>query len=154
MKTSILKAALVLLTLTATTVVQAQHVSDIDKEIMEGKIQAAMANQKSFNPLDQIVNMKIELDAIDREVDDLQYEVGTSEDDSNGLVKSLGDKMFAIELLKADFLKTDAETQKEHGYGLALKIDEAGQILKKARKIRYEAQVEVKKAKNFSEENN
>lgn len=151
MKSFNLKAALVILSLTATTVVHAQNVSDIDKEITEGKIQAAMANQKDFNPLHQVIKMKMELDSIHQQIDDLQMQVGTSVDDSNGVVKSLGDKMFHVEKLKADFLSVDAEIQKEHGYGLALRIDEAKQILKEGRNTLKAAKEDVKKAYEPSE---
>jgi len=142
-KTSYIKAALLILSLTATTVVQAQ-ISDIDKEITEGKIQAAIE-------LHQVVKMKIELNSIEQQIDDLQSEVGSSVDDSNGALKGLADKMFSIEKLKSDFLSVDAEIQKEHGYGLALRMDEAQQIVKEARKVLKEAKEDAKKAYEPSE---
>lgn len=146
--TSRLTAALVILTLTATTVVQAQNISDVEREITEGKLAAAGANQDvSGNPLIQVVRMKMELDSIATKIDDLQNEVGTSVDDSNGVIKSLADKALSLEVLKAEFLETDKEIQKERGYGLALRIDEAGKIVKKARIILNEAHTEVEKAK-------
>ena len=152
MKTSYLKAALVILSLTATTVAQGQVDSDFDKEMTEGKIQAAMAQQKAnFNPLHQVVKMKMELNSIEKQIDDLQVEVGTSVDDSNGAVKGLADKMLSVEQLKAHFLSVDAEIQKEHGYGLALRIDEAQQIVKEARKVLQAAKEDAKKAFEPSE---
>ena len=150
MKTSTLKAALVILSLFATTAVQAQ-IDAIDHETMEGKIQAAMAQQAAgHNPLHKAVKMKMELDSIAKNIDELQNEVGYSTDNSNGAIKALADKMLMIEELQADFLATDKEIQKEHGYGLALRLDEADQIVKKARVIKKEAKAIVEKAKGFT----
>ncbi len=150
MKTTTLKAALVILSLFATTAGHAQ-VDAIDHEMMEGKIQAAMAQQAAgHNPLRKVVIMKMELDSITKHVDELQNEVGYSSDNSNGAIKALADKMLMLEELQSDFLATDKEIQKEHGYGLALRLDEADQIVKKARVIKKEAKAIVEKAKGFS----
>ncbi len=151
MKSNLLKAALLVLTLTATTV-QAQEFSDIDHDIVEGTIQAAMNEQKMDRALQNVVKMKMELDSIQRQIGELQDEVGQSTQNSNGVIKSLADKMLQVEGLQEDFLAADKEIQKEHGYGLALRMGEARDALNKARRVLKAAKDDVKKAYEPSEE--
>lgn len=126
MKTSFLaKAALVLLTLTATTVVHAQF-SPEDYEHQEGKIEAAAYGQT--------IEMKKELDSIVKKISDLQEDVGFSTEDSNGLVKALGEKLDMTDELRTEFLSVAAEMQKQAGDELFKSYDKASKILKEARK--------------------
>lgn len=135
MKLSILaKAALVLLTLTATTFAQAQ-VSPEDFEREEGRMEAAAYNQ--------VTEMKKELDVIVKKISDLQNEVGyatkESQDDngeysSPGLVKALGEKLDMTEELNTEFLANAAEMQKQSGDELFKGYNKAATILKEARK--------------------
>lgn len=146
MKSSILiKAALVLLTLTATAFAQAQ-ISPEQFEHEEGRMEAAAYNQ--------VVEMNKELDVIVKKISDLQNEVGFApkevkedEDDSlasPGLVKALGEKLDMTEELKTEFLANAAEMQKQSGDELFKSYNKADLILKKARKNLTEAKKLIK----------
>lgn len=152
MKSSTLKAALVIVSLLATSAVHAQ-IDDMDREILEGKIQAAMAQQKKyFNPLDQVADMKKELVSIEKQIFKLQDDVGYSVDNSNGVISGLAANHMEVKRKQAEFLKLDSEIQSEHGYGLALKLDEANALVKEARQVLKESKEMVKKAYEPSEE--
>lgn len=136
MKLSLLiKAALVLLTLTATSFAQAQISPDDDYEREQGRMEAAAYNQ--------VTEMKKELDVIVKKISDLQNEVGfaskESQDDngeysSPGLVKALGEKLDMTEELSTEFLANAAEMQKQSGDELFKSYGKADKILKEARK--------------------
>ncbi|WP_409478283.1 hypothetical protein [Pseudobdellovibrio sp. HCB154] len=131
MKKSIfVKAALVLLTLTATTVVQAQ-VSPEEYEHAEGQMEAAAYNQA--------INMKKEFDSIVKKIIDLQEDVGFSTEDSNGLVKALGEKLDMTDELRTEFLGIAAEMQKQEGDELFKSYGKATNLVKEARKNLKEA---------------
>jgi len=140
MKLSFLaKAALVLLTLSATTFAQAQ-VAPEDFEHEEGRMEAAAYNQ--------VTEMKKELDGIVKKISDLQNQVGfatkESQDDngeysSPGLVKALGEKLDMTEELSTEFLANATEMQKQSGDELFKSYDKADKILKEARKNLAEA---------------
>ena len=55
-------------------------------------------------------------------------------------------------MLQEEFLVTHKEIQKEHGYGLALRMSEAQDVLSKARNVLKAAKEDVKKAYEPSEE--
>lgn len=124
-KSFLAKAALVLLTLTATTVVHAQY-SPEDYEHQEGKMEAAAYGQT--------IEMKKELDSIVKKISDLQEEVGFSTEDSNGLVKALGEKLDMTDELRTDFLAVAQKMQEQAGDELFKSYDKASKILKEARK--------------------
>lgn len=135
MKLSLLiKAALVLLTLTATTFAQAQN-SPEDYEQVEGRMEAAAYLQ--------VTEMKKELDTIVKKIGDLQDEVGyaskESQDDagehnSPGLVKALGEKLDMTEALSTEFLANAIEMQKQSGDEIFNSFAKAHKILTEARK--------------------
>ena len=137
MKKSIFaKAALVLLTLTATTVVHAQ-VSPEDYEREEGRMEAAAYNQA--------IDMKKEFDSIVKKISDLQEDVGFSTEDSNGLVKALGEKLDMTDELRTEFLGVAAEMQKQEGNELFKSYGKAHNMLKEARKNLKEAKALAEK---------
>ncbi|AZZ37908.1 hypothetical protein CIK05_14225 [Bdellovibrio sp. qaytius] len=152
MKTSYIKAALVILSLTATTVAQAQ-VSEMEREITEGKIAAASADcgyslhYKTDNPLKRVEKMKLELNSIGEKIADLLEGTDYTTVYPNGDGSMLQSLMLRHENLLFNFSKVDEEIQKEHGYGLALRIDEANKILVEGCRILAEAQADAKKAK-------
>ncbi len=140
MKTSLLaKAALVLLTLTATTVVHAQVMTAEDYEFQEGKMEAAAYGHVS--------SMKKELDVIVEKIGHLQDEAGQQSPEncdedfiqgnpgnSCGLVKALGEKLDMTDELKKDLTEVAVEMQKQSGDELFKSYDKADKIMKQARK--------------------
>lgn len=132
MKKSILvKAALVLLTLTASTFAHAQGVAAQEFDHEEGRIEAAAFNQ--------VVDMKTELDSIVKKIDDLQNEVGFSTDDSQGVIKALGEKLTLTDELRSEYLEITKEMQTQSGDSLFQSFSDADKILKQARKNLIEA---------------
>lgn len=129
-KSILAKAALVLLTLTATTIVQAQ-VSPEDYDREEGRMEAAA--------YDQAIHMKKEFDSIVKKISDLQEDVGFSTEDSNGRVKALGEKLDMTDELRTEFLGVAAEMQKQEGDELFKSYGKAHNMLKEARKNLKEA---------------
>lgn len=128
------KAALILLTLTATVFAQAQ-VSPEDYEREQGRMEAAAYNQ--------VIEMKKELDVIVKKIGDLQDQVGfeskASQDDagekeSPGLVKALGEKLDMTDHLSTELVATAVEMQKQSGDELFKSYDKAAALVKQARK--------------------
>lgn len=136
-KSFLAKAALVLLTLTATTIVHAQ-VSPEEYQREQGRIEAAAYNH--------IIDMKKELDVIVKKISDLQEDVGYSTEDSHGLVKALGEKLFLTEESQTEFAEVAVEIQKQSGDELFKSYDKASKILNDARNNLAEAKKLVKQA--------
>lgn len=129
-KSILAKAALVLLTLTATTIVHAQ-VSPEEYEREEGRMEAAA--------YDQAIHMKKEFDSIVKKISDLQEDVGFSTEDSGGRVKALGEKLDMTDELRTEFLEVAAEMQKQEGDELFKSYGRSRHLLFKARKNLAEA---------------
>lgn len=128
------KAALILLTLTATAFAQGQ-VSPEDYEREQGRMEAAAYNQ--------VIEMKKELDVIVKKIGALQDEAGydskesqdnPGEKESPGLVKALGEKLDMTDHLSTELVATAAEMQKQSGDELFKSYDKAAALVKQARK--------------------
>ena len=131
MKSNILKTVLVIAALSSTSFAQAQVDLTNDYEHQEAKIEAAA--------FDQVTHMKKELDSIFNKISDLQEEVGITVDDSQGVIKALGEKMDMTDELRVDLVMLAAEMQKQSGADLFESNAKANAIMKQARKHLVEA---------------
>lgn len=131
MKANIFKTVLVVLALSSTSFAQAQFDLTNDYEHQEAKVEAAAYGQ--------LTQMKKELDAIYKKISDLQEEVGITVDDSQGVIKALGEKIDMTDELRTDFVMLAAEMQKQSGSALFESHAQANTIMKQARKHLVEA---------------
>jgi predicted translin family RNA/ssDNA-binding protein len=131
MKANILKTVLVVLALSSTSFAQAQIDLSNDYEHQEAKVEASAYNQ--------VTHMKKELDSIYKKISDLQEDVGITAEDSQGVIKALGEKMDMTDELRTDFVMVAAEMQKQSGSALFESYGQADKIIKQARKHLVEA---------------
>lgn len=117
MKKSILLTALVLLTITTATATHAQVYANVEETIVTNSL----------------FEMNKELNVIVLNIGDLLDQVGESTDDSQGVIKALGEKLDMTEALKNRYENLMLIVQKQPGNLKMLNYNQAAQILKEAR---------------------
>ncbi len=135
MKKSFLMKLFVLLTLTVATVATAQINSNVNQQNTDN-IQIS-----SFG---QVVAASRELDAIVKEISELNDQYGSiddfgSTDDSPGYLKALGEKLDMTENLRVKFSSIASGIHNKSGQSLPEAYNEIGELLKEARKNLTEA---------------